>query len=570
MLGCLPVATLAADGQLATTKLQKAAVTCQKVIAQVNAKVLAQKLKALDACANAALVCVQTKQDQGDCLAKAGQTCAKQLSKAAGDLSKAQAKIVAAKSCATELRLPDLLSADGLGLGQVAAQCQNDFGLDVCGGLHPLAECLVRSHERAAGLLYGAARPRTGELLTLLPDVTLPVVEGLPAIPGCGQCSVTTANRKAVEQCGRTLTATTQSLVAKLEGEIGACAQKVLACVQTKSDAPECSAKARASCDKGADKIAKAIGTFATAIAKKCGTGAVDFGQIAGASGLDLEALADACVALGTSAPTSAQTLAQCLRQRAQCTVADLVQQTVSRVGDFNADGRLGSLGSVLTPTCSNVAPPSSGGATLREHLNLFGSISKFIKQIQRPKAGVFGVKTAGGRPEPGIGVRGVTRIDGQPRIAWGAIVKIPFHYSLGGTRTGSSRGQRADTPPPSLVLAVQREGVTFEDHFEIALDAAATEADDELEVAYQDTLPDCAFTLALAIRDGGVVTEYAPLLQVVDTTAPTPVATPTTPIAGTPTANPTATETPTATATGTPTDTVTPTETATESRPRH
>ena len=69
-------------GQLATKTLQKAAVACQKVIAQVSAKVVADKFKALDACANAALACVQTKQDDQKCLAKAGKTCAKQLNKA--------------------------------------------------------------------------------------------------------------------------------------------------------------------------------------------------------------------------------------------------------------------------------------------------------------------------------------------------------------------------------------------------------------------------------------------------------------------------------------------------------
>ena len=41
----------AADEHLATPKLGKAAVACEKVIAQVGAKVVADKLKALDACA---------------------------------------------------------------------------------------------------------------------------------------------------------------------------------------------------------------------------------------------------------------------------------------------------------------------------------------------------------------------------------------------------------------------------------------------------------------------------------------------------------------------------------------
>lgn len=99
MLATTPLVCQAADGQLATAAPQKAAVKCQKVITKVSAKVVAGKFKALDGCANAALTCVQTKLTEGDCLAKAGRTCAKKLDKALGALTKAQAKIVAAKSC---------------------------------------------------------------------------------------------------------------------------------------------------------------------------------------------------------------------------------------------------------------------------------------------------------------------------------------------------------------------------------------------------------------------------------------------------------------------------------------
>ena len=511
MLSSLPHPAVAADGQLATKQLQKAAVACQKVIAAVSAKVLATKFKTLDACANAALVCVQTKQAKGDCLAKAGQTCAKQLHKATAALTKAQGKIVTAKSCATELRLPDLLSADGLGLGQVAGQCQNDFGLDICAGLDPLAACLVRTHDGAAGALYGDARPRTGELLTLLPDVILPPVDGLPVFTGCEQCSVEVANQKPIEQCGRALTKTTQTLVAKLDGTYRACAQKVLACVQTKADAAVCLAKAQAGCDKGATTIAKAVGKFATAVAKKCGPSAVDFAQLASAAGLNLDALAQSCSSLGASAPTSAETLAACLTQRAVCTTSGLVQQSVARVAEFEEQNELGTLGNDLTATCLPMAAPASVKTIQGARFN-FG-ILKFLKQVRLPFGGIVKVPTTGGRPlsSPGAG-RGVTTIHGPTRVSFGAIVKIPFTYHLSRARSLQSG---LEASPPMLIVTVQRDDVTLDDHFEIALDPALTE--DQLEVAYQDTLPGCAFTLALAIRDDGVVSDYTPLLQVVE-----------------------------------------------------
>jgi hypothetical protein len=108
----------------------------------------------------------------------------------------------------------------------------------------------------------------------------------------------------------------------------------------------------------------------------------------------------------------------------------------------------------------------------------------------------------------------------------------------------------------------VQREDVALEDHFEIALDPAPadpTEVEDELEVQYQDldsenALLGCALTLGLAIRDDGVVSDYTPVLQVVDVAAE-PSLTPTA-ASPTPSRTPTVTTTPTEAGTSTPTTT--------------
>ena len=45
----------------------------------------------------------------------------------------------------------------------------------------------------------------------------LPLYEDLPLIPGCDDCAVEVADRKAVEACGKVLTKATQGLVAVLE-----------------------------------------------------------------------------------------------------------------------------------------------------------------------------------------------------------------------------------------------------------------------------------------------------------------------------------------------------------------
>jgi hypothetical protein len=151
---------VSAFDQLPSKDARKAALTCQKLIAQVGAKVLNGKFKALDACANAALACVQTRQSDGDtCRTKAAKVCVAKLGKFDAITAKANEKIMTAKSCATKLRLADLLAADGLGFVDLKDECEHD-GLDICEGLAPLAACLVRKHERAAGFLYCCARCR--------------------------------------------------------------------------------------------------------------------------------------------------------------------------------------------------------------------------------------------------------------------------------------------------------------------------------------------------------------------------------------------------------------------------
>jgi DNA-binding beta-propeller fold protein YncE len=508
-----PTLAAGADEHLTTAKLGKSAVACQKVIAQVGAKVLADKLKAIDACANATLACVQTKQDKPDCRAKAAATCAKQLDKAAQGLAKSQAKIIGAKSCALELRLPDLLSADGLGLGDAAGDCQTDFGLDVCGGLDSLAACLVRTRDRAAGAIFGEVRPRTSELL----DPTLPGVAGLPVFHGCGTCGAPPASRKAVEQCGKALSKARQALGASLEKTLAGCAEKVLGCVQTKSDDPKCRPGATAGCDKAAAKLDATLGKFAAAVAKKCGPAAVDFSELTAPSGLGLGALAPHC----TTAPTDAAGAAACLQSLAQCTTATLVRQTVGRTGAFAESGDLGGLGPGAAATCPALESAVQTHAATTPRF-IFGGITKFLKSVRRPFGSVNGSLVSGGRPASSLGAsRGIIAVRAPSRFTFGGISKIQFHYKTAGALSRSARA--AD--PPALIVAIQRSDAALDDHFEVPLDPnpGAAEADDEIEVTFQDTIPGCAFALALATRIDGVVSDYTPVPVVLDTTLPPP-----------------------------------------------
>jgi hypothetical protein len=373
-----------------------------------------------------------------------------------------------------------------------------------------------------------------------------------------------------VEQCGKALTKATQTLVAGLETQLAGCAQKVFACLQAKSQDLDCLSRAMTDCDRRDTKISKNLfAKFAANVEKNCGMSIVSFDRLAEQAGLYLRAVTTPC-APGASDPVTA--FGNCLQQRVQCSVARSVRHAIPRIEAFNGDALLGELSDDFAMVCPSTPSPTPAVSSLvpgrGTRLGVFGSIFKFVKQIQR--AGVDGMKKSGAPPASSPGAnRGVIKVGGPVRVTFGAITKVPFTYRLWGLRTRASRAELAEEPP-TLIVAVQGEDLTSADYFEVALDPTApgeVDIQDELELTYQDSFPGCAFTLLFATRVGSEVSEYTPVLQVVDSAQSpvTPTATPTPTPAKTATATlagATSTRTPTPTATGitpTPTPTGTP-----------
>lgn len=547
---CMAAEAVHAASGLGT--LGKAAVGCQAVVAKATRKVLEQQFKAVDGCANSLLSCVETKDaTREQCFIGARDTCAKALHAADTAAVKAQTKIGAAKSCKS-LRLVDLLSSDGLGLGAIVGPCQSDFGLDVCGGdLDTLATCLVRSHTRSAGTVYGYTRPDTGALIAQLPNVDLP--DGMPQYPSCANCVVPPAARKALEKCGRTLTRGTRALMATVNGSFDACALAAFACAGA-IEPSKCDGKTIATCSRGSAKLAKAVAKFRDGVTKQCGAPTVSFGDLLVAPGIGLSA-SDACASLGLPSASEAETLAECLAHRSICTAADLERKRIALSSDL-APSNLGTLGDEIGSSCPTPVP--TGAKSTSAARLAFGSISKFVQQVTR--GGVLGVYVST-PPPSSTGGRTVTFVGGQPRISFGSITKVPFTYRLG----ARSRSAAAVAEAPSLILAVQGEDGELADYFEVPLDPnAPTDVDvhDELELTYQAGFPGCAFTLEFATSSAGEVSEYTRALRVVDSAVATPAtAAPDTPTpTPTPIASSTKTVTPIKTATpGTPTATPTP-----------
>ncbi len=539
---------------------RKAAVKCQKAIDAAGTKLVATKLKSLDACSTAVLACIQTKPADAACLSKATGKCSKSLLTAIPQAEvAATAKIV--KSCGAPLRPADLLAPDGLGIGAQAAACNTDFGLNVCSDLPTLASCLVAEGSRGAERLFASEQPRANELIQQV-ITPLPLAH-LPAFPGCQDCAQAPSDTlgKAVAVCGGTLTKAGRTFAGAVAKGLGGCIDKVSACIQSKPGDAKCLGKAATACDAAVAKLAAARTKLGATVDKKCAdTGLLPFATLAAAAALNLDALADDCAALGVGPLASLDDYIACVRRQHECSVADALRATLPRTAELVDLDALGAAGAVLDPAACPASLPSTALAVRRAHPRLaFFSISKFFSLVKRTGigAGVKATPFSSTLPasSPGAPKRVTFPLGTWSRFVPGTsrLMKMPYH--LGG-RARAARA--ADAAPPTLIVGVQRIDIGVEDHFEIPLDAVDANGDGEveLEIQYDAAPPSCVFDLAVAVDDGGEVSDYTDVEQVADTVppatvtaTPVPTATPITTTTTTPTSA--ATATPNATATG-------------------
>lgn len=511
--------TAHAVGALADPDARKAATKCQALIAKTTAKALATKLKAYNGCAAAALACIQTKSGKPDCGAKAAATCTKKLASAASAAVEAKDKIAGNKSCLA-LSTADLLGSDGLGFGDIAGVCSASFGLNVCEGLEPIADCLITAHERDAGALLARGFPRTSELLANLPGAPFANTTGLPPVGGCGTCNVQDAQRKAVEKCGKTLGTGTHALASALEAAFGACTLALYDCAQNEADAPACVSAATAKCTKAAAKVTKAVAKLGAGAAKSCGT---DFTSLSQPGGLNLAALAPRCAALGVPALDGSSAFVSCLAAEAKCAVASLVQTALPRTKEFLDAAQAGGLTADLAGTCP-IATGLQTAATLKSFRaagnprGVFGTILKLVKSVKRTVPSAVAVKTTGGKPSPsGSTTAGVSKVNGPKKITFGSVHKYTVTYHGNRSRIG---GGSAPDVVPNLIVTVTRDDIVLDDHFEIptlTLPPDGTDVDDELDVEFADSIPACAFDLEFATKTGDGVSGYTALPQVVE-----------------------------------------------------
>jgi hypothetical protein len=316
----------------------KAITKCQKGLQKAGSKFASAKLKALQKCANAAFKCVQLKNGDAACAAKARAVCQKALNLIPALEDKLEAGIV--KACGPDkgVAFADLEAVDGLGfLAEEGAVTIAGCGpLD---SIQDLAACVRIQHECKVERILASGVPRIIELLNdlgLSPAADLPCLETLAGSAANAQGLPTAVQQKAAVKCQALITKGGAKVVSALAKAIQTCVDGVFKCIQTKPGDDACLLKATAKCQKLNDKLRNfSTGTIAklasktTAGCEKAGLSAAD---LRSALGLGFDALEQRCddlsPFLGVATISQAVT---CVGVNHLCDGVQMIQREVPR-----------------------------------------------------------------------------------------------------------------------------------------------------------------------------------------------------------------------------------------------
>ncbi len=316
-----PTPTVVVPPHVADREGAKAADKCAAGIAKAAGKFVEKKLAALAKCTDGLFACVQTKElgaKRDACTAKARAKCDAALAKADAEQSRLPSAV--GKQCGA-LDTQDLTGPDGVGFGDLSAECSSRFGTPASDAAN-VAACVGAHHACTAATLLAIELPRARELLTLT-GVGLPACLDGAAGPGLGADDAKVG--KTLVKCHKAVEKSGLAFARKERQGLQKCIDGVFGCVQLKSDAtafPACLTKARAACDKGFAKIAASAAAIGPAIDKQCGgigTGLLD------ASGLDLDAPTTVCTAHGVDSLASLADYEECLFRQHACLVEELI-----------------------------------------------------------------------------------------------------------------------------------------------------------------------------------------------------------------------------------------------------
>ncbi|MEO6025781.1 MAG: exo-alpha-sialidase [Candidatus Binatia bacterium] len=321
-------------GALASRTAAKAAVACQRAIVKAGAQLVGARLTKLGTCSRAVQRCIQTKPDDPLCLAKAAGRCRSVID----GFAQVDAKHSAAmrKRCGGTLALADVLGPAGLGYGWLG--CGEDV---VAETLDDLIACLVGEHACRGASLFEVLQPRAKELLRLpgMNAATLDTIVCLPDHGGDGDAvGDPTGQGKAVDTCATAIVKAGTSFVKKRLARMAKCADGLFSCVQLLPSDGACLAKARTKCDQGQATSTAEERKLTSAVAGRCSEGTVAYATLRAARAANLDALADACAAVGVPTLATLADYQQCVLRADSCRVEGVLAIQAPRVAELLAN----------------------------------------------------------------------------------------------------------------------------------------------------------------------------------------------------------------------------------------
>ncbi len=479
---------------IADREVAKATDACQKTITKAGGKFVATKLKKLGNCALGVLKCIQTKPGETKCAAKADANCTLKVVPAI-DAAETKFRAQLDDKCGG-LTVATLLDADGLGYDRIAADCLQDFGIQV-GSVRDVLDCVVHQHRRVAERLFTAEQARARELVTLggvAPDV-LPDLAALESCDGCASTSPEGIG-KAIQRCATAVAKSATTFAVRTLTGIESCAQAAFSCVQRKPNDPRCLSKVKTKCDKLTAKLAAARDTLDAAIDDRCGEASVPFDMLRAPAGVGLDALAAECDGVETSEPTSLAGYRRCLRRQHESQLADLLPFASPRAEELFGTLPV-ELRTVLCPASESAQSIADAAARSSAAIAVprpFG-IRRFISSVFRAVGNhaVPATYVPGGAVTARLAVaQRLQIVSARSQARPGGANTITFRYRAGGASAGLQRASGAADVNPTLVIASQRNACASDDSFELPLDPlppGVTEGEVDVDVTFPQAI---------------------------------------------------------------------------------
>ena len=195
-------------------------------------------------------------------------------------------------------------------------------------------------------------QPRAKELLRLpgMNAATLDTIVCLPDHGGDGAAVGDPGGQgKAVDACAGAIVKAGTSFVKKRLARMAKCADGIFTCVQLAPGNGACLAKARVTCDQGQATSATEERTLTKSVAGRCAETSIAYATLRAASAANLDALADACAAVGVPTLTTLADYQQCVLRADACRVEGVLTVQAPRVAEL-----LGAVGrSFGSPYCT-------------------------------------------------------------------------------------------------------------------------------------------------------------------------------------------------------------------------